>query len=237
MRAAFFFGVPTFALVPADNVFSATLVSFAGLGLFGLLCDDFLVGFLDGFLGTFFAAVFFAVFLALFVAAFLAFFTKRLLVLARVFDAAALAVRALGDLRAFFAPRFLAVFFLAVATTISFIAQTRLSGIIAGGVYRVASASSPNTEKTSGFRSRLYSAVSRAARLIFSHTSASRARRGRFTLALASSERRRSLTQRSTLSMKAASATRSLPPSASPSAWSSRASTRGRVASSAAVRW
>ncbi|HTF79870.1 MAG TPA: hypothetical protein VK620_37110 [Bradyrhizobium sp.] len=133
MRAAFFFGVPTFALVPADNVFSATLVSFAGLGLFGLLCDDFLVGFLDGFLGTFFAAVFFAVFLALFVAAFLAFFTERLTVLARFFDAAALAVRALGDLRAFFAPRFLAVFFLAVATTISFIAQTRLSGIFAGG--------------------------------------------------------------------------------------------------------
>jgi hypothetical protein len=35
-------------------------------------------------------------------------------------------VRALGDLRAFFAPRFLAVFFLAFATTISFIAQTYL---------------------------------------------------------------------------------------------------------------
>src|SRR5882672_3693866 len=137
MRAAFFFGVPTFALVPADNVFSATLVSFAaGLGLFGLLCDDFLVGFLDGFLGTFFAAVF--------VAAFLAFFTKRLLVLARFFDAAALAVRALGDLRAFFAPRFLAVFFLAVATTISFIAQTRLSGIIAGAF----TASPPRAART-----------------------------------------------------------------------------------------
>src|SRR5258708_38135494 len=131
MRAAFFFGVPTFALVPADNVFSATPVSFAaGLGLFGLLCDDFLVGFLDGFLGTFFAAIFFTVFLAIF----LAFFTERLPVLARVFDAAALTAR-LGDLRAFFAPRFLAVFFLAVATTISFVAQTRLSGIIAGGAF------------------------------------------------------------------------------------------------------
>jgi hypothetical protein len=35
-------------------------------------------------------------------------------------------------LRAFFALRFLTVLFLAVATTISFIAQTRLSGIIAG---------------------------------------------------------------------------------------------------------
>src|SRR5207248_11048483 len=79
--------------------------------------------------------------------------------------------------------------------------------------YRVASASIPNTEKTSGFRSRLYSAVSRAARAIFSHTSASRARRGRFALALGSSACRRSLTQRSTPSMKAASATRSLIPS------------------------
>jgi hypothetical protein len=129
MRAAFFFGVPTFALVPADNVFSATLILFAvALGLFGPLFDDFLVGVLDGFLGTFFAAVFFTAFLALFVTAFLAFFTERLLVLARFFDAAALAVRALSDLRAFFAPRFLAVFFLAIATTISFIAQTRLSG-------------------------------------------------------------------------------------------------------------
>src|SRR5712691_1163177 len=217
MRAAFSFGVPTFALVPADKVFSATLVSFAvAPGLFGLLFDDFLVGVLDGFLGAFFAAVFFTVFFAFFLTAFLAFFTGRLPVLARVFDAAALAVRALGDLRAFFAPRVLAVFFLAVATTISFIAQPRLSGIIARGVYRVASASSPNTEKTSGFRSRLYSAVSRAARLIFSHTSASRARRGRF--ALASSARRRALTQRSTLSTNTESATRSLPPSASPSA-------------------
>src|SRR6267154_1826729 len=163
MRAAFSFGVPSFALVPADNVFSATLVSFAvAMGLFDLAFDDFVDGVLDGFLGAFFAAVFFtacfAVFLAAFFTVFLAFFTERLLVLARVFDAAALAVRALGDLRAFFAPRVLAVFFLAVATTISFIAQTRLSGIIAGGVYRVASASSPNTEKTSGFRSRLYSA-------------------------------------------------------------------------------
>src|ERR1700730_12522924 len=36
--------------------------------------------------------------------------------------------------------------------------------MIAGAaVYRVASESSPNTEKTSGFRSRLYSAVSRGA--------------------------------------------------------------------------
>jgi hypothetical protein len=115
--------VPTFAFAPADNVFSATRVSFAvATGLLGPLFDDFLVGALDGVLGAFFAAVFFTVFLAVFFTIFLAFFTGRLPVLARVFDAAALAVRALGDLRAFFAPRFLAVFFLAVATTISFIA-------------------------------------------------------------------------------------------------------------------
>src|SRR5882672_1398172 len=202
MRAAFFFGVPTFALVPADNVFSATLVSFAaGLGLFGLLCDDFLVGFLDGFLGTFFAAGFFAVFLALFVAAFLAFFTKRLLVLVRLFRTALLG--------SFLLSRRHHDFLYCSNATV---------GNNRRRVYRVASASSPNTEKTSGFRSRLYSAVSRAARLIFSHTSASRARRGRLALALASSARKRWLTQRSTLSMNAASATRSLPPSASPRA-------------------
>src|SRR5713101_1016509 len=130
--------------------FSASVVSFAvAMGLFGLPFDDFLVGVLDGLLGAFFAAVFFTVFFTVFFAVFLAFFTERLLVLARVFDAAALAVRALGDLRAFFAPRVLAVFFLAVATTISFIAQTRLSGIIAGGVYRVASTGTATTEKTS----------------------------------------------------------------------------------------
>ena len=98
----------------------------------------------------------------------------------------------------------------------------------------MASASIPNTEKTSGFRSRLYSAVSRAARLIFSHTSASRARRGRLALAIVGVAAA-SPTQRSMLSTKAASATRSLPPSASPSACSSRGSTRGSVASSAAV--
>src|SRR5258708_39675458 len=122
MRAAFFFGVPTFALVPADNVFSATLVSFAaGLGLFGLLCDDFLVGFLDGFLGTFFAAVFFTVFLAIF----LAFFTERLPVLPRVFDAAALTAR-LGGVGGLFFPPLFAVFFFSFPPPPSFFFLTPL---------------------------------------------------------------------------------------------------------------
>src|ERR1700716_3422542 len=209
--------------------FFGTLVgSGAETRFFDFACFE---DFLPDVLAAFFATGFFAGFMA----AFLACLTTRLLFLTRFFDAAALVVRARGDLRTFFA--FLPDgFFLGVATTNSFMAQTELLGLISAERYRVASASSPNTEKTSGFRSRLYSAVSRAARLIFSHTSASRARRGRLALALASSLRRRSLPQRSTLSMKAPSATRSLPPSASPSAWSSRGSTRGRVASSAAVR-
>ena len=44
---------------------------------------------------------------------------------------------------------------------------------------RMASASIPNTEKTSGLRSKLNSWVSRTARPTFSHTSDSRARRGK----------------------------------------------------------
>jgi hypothetical protein len=58
----------------------------------------------------------------------LAFFTPRLLVWPRFFNAAAFAVRARDDLPAFFALRFLTVLFLAVATTISFIAQNATVG-------------------------------------------------------------------------------------------------------------
>jgi hypothetical protein len=133
-------------LLPADGVFPATLVLFGvELGLFGpAFFADFLGDFSGVFFAAFFPAVFFAVFLlvfllvvllvflAVFFAVFLAFFTPPLLVLARFFGAAAFAVRARDDLRAFFALRFLTGLFLAVATTISFIAQTRLSGIIAG---------------------------------------------------------------------------------------------------------
>jgi hypothetical protein len=85
------------------------------LGLFdveGLLADwaffdDFVAGFFEPF---FVAEVFFATF-ALF-AGFLAF--------TRFFGAEALATLARRGLRAFFAVRFLTVFFLAIATTISF---------------------------------------------------------------------------------------------------------------------
>jgi hypothetical protein len=48
--------------------------------------------------------------------------------LARFFNAAAFAVPARDDLRAFFALRFFTVRFLAVATTISFIAQNATVG-------------------------------------------------------------------------------------------------------------
>jgi hypothetical protein len=82
----------------------------------------FLEDFFDAFLGAFFTAV---VFFAVFLAVFLAFFAPRLLVLARGFRAALAPCRAL---RTFFALRFLTVFFLAVATTISFIAQNKIVG-------------------------------------------------------------------------------------------------------------
>jgi hypothetical protein len=83
----------------------------------------FFAGFLIDFLAAFFVTGFFAVFLRP--------LTAGLLFLARFFDAAALVVRARGDLPTLFA--FLPeVFFLGVATTNSFMAQTGLSGLIIG---------------------------------------------------------------------------------------------------------
>ena len=125
-------------LLPADGVFPTTLNLFGvTLGLFGpaLFAD-----FLGDFSGAFFAAGFFpavfavffavcvAVFLAVFLAGVLAFLAPLWLVLARFFNAAAFAVPARDDLRAFFALRFFTVRFLAVATTISFIAQNATVG-------------------------------------------------------------------------------------------------------------
>jgi hypothetical protein len=87
--------------------------------------------FFAAFLTDFLAAFFVVGFLAAFLATFFAFLTTRLLFLARFFDAA-LADRARGGLRAFFA-FFPEVFFLGVATTNSFMAQTGLLGLISGG--------------------------------------------------------------------------------------------------------
>jgi hypothetical protein len=122
-------------ILPAGGVFAATLVLFdVALGRFGpALFADFLGDFSGAcFAADFFSAVFFAVcfavFLAVFFAGVLAFFAPRWLVWARFFNAATFAVRARDDLRAFFALRFLTVLFLAVATTISFIAQNATVG-------------------------------------------------------------------------------------------------------------
>jgi hypothetical protein len=130
-------------LLPAEGVFPTTLNLFGvALGLFGpALFADFLGDFAGAFFAAgFFPAVFFAVFfavcvavfvavfLAVFLAGVLAFVAPRLLVLARFFDTAAFAVPARDDLRAFFALRFLTVLFLAVTTTISFIAQNATVG-------------------------------------------------------------------------------------------------------------
>ena len=93
----------------------------------------FAFAFRDDFRGVFFAvAAFFAAFfdvffMAFFFAAFLAGLAARLLFYARFFDAAAL-VAARPVLRVFFALRFLTLFFLAVATTISFYCSNTIVG-------------------------------------------------------------------------------------------------------------
>ena len=77
--------------------------------------------------GRFFLAAFLAAFFAVFLAVFLAGATGRLLFFTRFFDAAAL-VAARRVLLTFFALRFLTLFFLAVATTISFYSSNTIVG-------------------------------------------------------------------------------------------------------------
>jgi hypothetical protein len=80
------------------------------------------------FAATFFFAAFFTVFFTVFFfAAFLAGLTARLLFFAGFFDAFAL-VATRRVLRAFFELRFLALFFLGVATTISFYSSNTIVG-------------------------------------------------------------------------------------------------------------
>jgi hypothetical protein len=126
----------------ADGVFPAALGCLgAETDLFGLVAlADFCGDFFPAFFTADFLTVFFVAFLVVFFTVFLAFFTVRLLVFARFFDAAALVARARGDLRAFFAlcvlevllevffevffEVFLEAFFFGDATTNSFTAQT-----------------------------------------------------------------------------------------------------------------
>src|SRR5437879_11401472 len=150
------------------GLFSAEGVRSTVPGFFGaataFLTTVFLAVFFATFLATFLAdffAVFLGVFFAIFPGAFLAarfgvlpaFFTPRLLFAARFLAVAFLLALAGAALRAFFALRFLEAFFLDVATANSLIvSQTKddLDGCRAER-YRVASASIPKTEKTSGF--------------------------------------------------------------------------------------
>jgi hypothetical protein len=104
---------------------------FGNLGGSGAETRLFDFVFFAAFLTDFLAAFFAVGFLVAFFAVFFAFLTTRLLFLTRFFDAA-LADRARGGLRAFFAV-FPEVFFLGVATTNSFTAQTGLLGLISGG--------------------------------------------------------------------------------------------------------
>jgi hypothetical protein len=95
-------------------------------------------------------------FFARFFVAFLPFLAVRPLFFFTRFFAAALVTRAFCDLRFFFAFGFFEELFFGVATTNSFDESNKIVGIDnRRRVYRVASASCPNTEKTSGFRSRL----------------------------------------------------------------------------------
>jgi hypothetical protein len=122
----------------AGGAFSATGVGAGADARAGELAGFAFVVFFaalpGGLLAAFFLTAFFAAgaFFAAFLTDFFAFFTVRFAVLARLFEADALAALPRDDLRAFFAPRFLTVF-LALATTMSFIARTRLSGIFDGG--------------------------------------------------------------------------------------------------------
>src|SRR5581483_1515535 len=134
--AAFAFGVVAGVAACFGAVFAAVLAVFFAFVTLGL----------TAFLAVFFLAVFLATF----------FFTPRL-ALVRVFAAAA-------DLRAPFLPAFLAAFFLAIVfvrvATACILLELKtdcrdLSAAEIENPYRVASASMPNTEKTSGFRSRL----------------------------------------------------------------------------------
>lgn len=143
-------------LCPRDAAFGADFLAalptaFFAAFLAGLFAELFFEGF---------PAVFFAAFFTVFFAAFLAAVAAGLL-LARFFAAA---LPGCFDLPAFLADGFLAVFFgevffdegfLGVATTNSFNWSNGIAGQICSGRYCVASASSPNTEKTSGFLSRL----------------------------------------------------------------------------------
>ena len=115
-------GFTTFGLFGAAGGFAIGTVAFFGgsAGFFNVVFfTDFFRGFLEGFLATFFAAVLFTVFLAAFFAL-PAVFTTRLVLAARFFAAAFLLALARGDLRTFFALRFLDAFFFGVATTNSF---------------------------------------------------------------------------------------------------------------------
>src|ERR1700716_2620353 len=121
----------------------------------------FFAAFLTDFLPAFFVAGFFA---ALF-----AFPTTRLLFLARFFDAAALVVRARGDLRTFFA-FFPEVFFLGVATTNSFMAQTGLLGLIIGGALPHRFREEPENGENQRFSFKIvFCGVTRGANDLFPH--------------------------------------------------------------------
>lgn len=117
----------------------------------------FLATFLAAFPVAFLASFFEPDFLTTFLAAFLAFFPTRPLFLATRDLAAPFCLMArAGEVGFVLFAFFLDDFFFAVATTESFVDRNEIVGsVVRRSVYRVASASIENTEKTSGLRSRL----------------------------------------------------------------------------------
>jgi hypothetical protein len=102
-------------------------LSGAGRGFFGFVFFTvFFAGFFADFLAAFFATGAFFLAAEVFLTVFLAFLAPRFTVFARFFGADALAE--LRDVRVFFAPRFLTVFFLAFATTNSFYRSNKIVG-------------------------------------------------------------------------------------------------------------
>ena len=195
---------------------------------------DVAVDFLDAFFAAFLTAFDLAVFDAP------AFFT-RVCFSGAFFDAAFPDAPARDDACAFFTPFFLEAFFLEVflgvaATTNSFVSCTDCRDRSAGSALSQGFRKQAKHRENQRFSFKIVGfGVARGAVDLFPHLRQP-CKTGRFALALASSACSRSPIQRSTPSMNADSAIRSLPPSASPSACSSRGSTFGSVESSAAVR-
>jgi hypothetical protein len=138
----------------AAGGFGAAGFTGAGATAFAASFFGAFAAFFGAFFTVVFAAFFAVAFLTVFLVVFFTFLTTRLLVFAARFFAVVFLVARAGE--AFFVLAFFLDDFFLAATTDSFADQNKIVGIeVRRNVYRVASASIENTEKTSGLRSRL----------------------------------------------------------------------------------